>query len=66
MIEKSVFRTTYESAVDSINIMYEITNAIYIEDDLKEQQRLVKELRAVCNHVKSLHIELCAGEDGNV
>lgn len=64
MIEKSVFRKTYESAVDAINIMHDITNAIYIEEDLKERQRLVKELRAVCNHVKSLHIELCAGEEG--
>ena len=66
MIEKSRFRMTYESVVDAINIMHDLTGAIYIEEDLKERQRLVKELRAVCNFVKSQHVDLCAGEDSNV
>ncbi len=66
MIEKSEFRLAYERVVDLLNIAHEITGMIYIEDDLKERQRLVKELRMVCNLVKSEHIELCAGEDGNV
>ena len=62
-MKKSEFRLAYERVVDLLNIAHEITGSIYIESDLKERQRLVKQLRTVCDAVKAEHIELCAGEE---
>lgn len=63
VMNKSEFRLSYERVVDLLNVGHEITGMIYIEDDFKERQRLVKQLRSVCDAVKAEHVELCAGEE---
>ena len=62
-MKKSEFRFAYEKVVDLLNDAHDVAGEIYIEDDFKERQKKVKQLRLLCDAVKSFHHELCAGEE---